>query len=129
MLRGILRSGAFGQHLDFSGATRIAFDKSKREDGSLPGGLHIRGSCLSCAAACPLGIHRQSIPGSEWQKTSDPETASRAVKEYLATLDDAAFGAASEVTPKFISPSDPSAQWTGAMLGAGIFRLRQQLSS
>ena len=42
---------------------------------------------------------QRSIPGSEWQKTRDPETASRAVKEYLATLDDAAFGAASEVTP------------------------------
>jgi len=26
------------------------------------------------------------------------------VKEYLATLDDAAFGAASNVTPKFVSP-------------------------
>ena len=26
------------------------------------------------------------------------------MKEYLATLDDAAFGAASEVTPKFVSP-------------------------
>jgi hypothetical protein len=48
---------------------------------------------------------QRSIPGSEWQKTGDPETASRAVKEYLATLDDAAFGAASEVTPKFVSPS------------------------
>src|ERR1035437_3709796 len=33
---------------------------------------------------------QRSIPGSEWQKTRDPETASRAVKEYLATLDDAA---------------------------------------
>ena len=39
------------------------------------------------------------------------------MKEYLATLDDAAFGAASEVTPKFVSPSDPAAQWTGAMRG------------
>jgi hypothetical protein len=58
---------------------------------------------------------QRSIPGSEWQKTRDPETASRAVKEYLATLDDAAFGAASEVTPKFVSPSDPAAQWTGAI--------------
>ena len=38
------------------------------------------------------------------------EGANRAVKEYLATLDDAAFGAASEVTPKFDSPSDPAAQ-------------------
>src|SRR4051794_4467354 len=37
----------------------------------------------------------------------DPEDASRAVTEYLATLDDAAFGAATEVVPKFISPTDP----------------------
>jgi hypothetical protein len=36
---------------------------------------------------------QRSIPGSEWQKTRDPETASRAMQEYLATLDDAAFGA------------------------------------
>jgi transposase len=64
--------------------------------------------------------HR-SIPGSEWQKTCDPETANRATKEYLATLDDAAFGAASDVTPKFVSPSDPAAQWTGAMRGAALF--------
>jgi transposase len=64
---------------------------------------------------------QRSIPGSEWQKTRDPATASRAVKEYLATLDDAAFGAASEVIPKFVSPSDPAAQWTGAMKGAAFF--------
>src|SRR5499426_968304 len=64
---------------------------------------------------------QRSIPGSEWQKTRDPETASRAVKEYLATLDDAAFGAASEVMPKFVSPSDPAAQWTGAMRGPAFF--------
>ena len=60
---------------------------------------------------------QRSIQGSEWQKTRDPATASRAVKEYLATLDDAAFGAASEVRPKFNSPSDPAAQWTGAIRG------------
>jgi transposase len=64
---------------------------------------------------------QRSIPGSEWQKTADPETASRAVREYLATLDDAAFGAASDVTPKFVSPSDPAAQWTGAMRGPAFF--------
>src|SRR5215831_3032987 len=45
----------------------------------------------------------------------------RAVKEYLATLDDAAFGAASDVTPKFVSRSDPAAQWTGAMRGPAFF--------
>ena len=64
---------------------------------------------------------QRSIPGSEWQKTPDPETASRAMKEYLATLDAAAFGAASEVMPKFVSPSDPAAQWTGAMRGPAFF--------
>ena len=49
------------------------------------------------------------------------QDASRAVKEYLATLNDAAFGAASNVTPKFVSPSDPAAQWTGAMRGPAFF--------
>jgi transposase len=63
----------------------------------------------------------RSIPGAEWSKERDPATASRAVKEYLATLDDAAFGAATQVTPKFISPSDPAAQWTGAMKSAAFF--------
>ena len=64
---------------------------------------------------------QRSIPGPQWQAPRDPKTASRAVKEYLATLDDAAFGAASEVMPKFISPSDPAAQWTGAMRGPAFF--------
>jgi hypothetical protein len=43
------------------------------------------------------------------------------MQEYLATLDDAAFGAASDTTPKFVSPSDPAAQWTGAMRGSAFF--------
>src|ERR1700730_2202957 len=64
---------------------------------------------------------QRSIPGKDWDKKRDPETASRAVKEYLATLNDAAFGAASDVTPKFVSPSDPAAQWTGAMRGPAFF--------
>ena len=64
---------------------------------------------------------QRSIPGPEWNKARDPQGASRAVKEYLATLDDAAFGAASDVTPKFVSPSDPAAQWTGAMRGPAFF--------
>ena len=49
------------------------------------------------------------------------DKACRAVREYLATLDDAAFGAASPVTPKFISRSDPAAQWTGAHKGHAFF--------
>jgi transposase len=64
---------------------------------------------------------QRSIPGKDWDKKRDPQTATRAVKEYLATLDDAAFGAASDVTPKFVSASDPAAQWTGAMRGPAFF--------
>jgi len=64
---------------------------------------------------------RRSVPGSQWNKELDAQQVSRATKEYLGTLDDAAFGAASEVTPKFVSPTDPAAQWTGAMRGPAFF--------
>jgi transposase len=50
-----------------------------------------------------------------------PEAAGRAVEEYLVVLDDAAFGAASEVTPKFIAPADPAARWTAAHRGPAFF--------
>lgn len=48
---------------------------------------------------------------SEW---SAENGASRATQEYLDTLDDAAFGAATPVKPKAISPTDPAARFTGA---------------
>lgn len=64
---------------------------------------------------------QRSIPGIEWKKQLDPAAARRAVKEYFATLNDAAFGAATEVQPKFVSPSDPAAQWTGALKGPAFF--------
>jgi transposase len=70
--------------------------------------------------AADANKHR-SIPGGDWNRDIDPGRASRAVKEYLATLDDPAYGTASEVTPKFISPSDPAAQWTGALRSAAFF--------
>jgi transposase len=50
-----------------------------------------------------------------------PDLSSRAVDEYLAVLDDAAFGGASEVVPKFISPSDPASRWTGAHGGQAFY--------
>src|SRR3979409_2050140 len=61
---------------------------------------------------------QRSAPGSEWVA---PETASHAVREYLAVLDDAAFGAATPVVPKFISHADPAARWTGANGGLAFF--------
>src|ERR1700752_267934 len=64
---------------------------------------------------------QRSTPGSQWNRELDAQAVSRATKEYLAKLDDAAFGAASDVRPKFVSPSDPAAQWTGAMRGPAFF--------
>src|SRR5512140_934095 len=64
---------------------------------------------------------QRSTPGPRWNKELGAEAVSRATKEYLATLDDAAFGAASDVAPKFVSPSDPAAQWTGAQRGPAFF--------
>ena len=51
----------------------------------------------------------------------DAREAPRAVREYLEVLDDAAFGAASEVEPKFTSFADPASQWTGARKGPAFF--------
>ncbi len=59
--------------------------------------------------------------GIEGDKGLPPDASGRAVEEYLTVLDDAAFGAATEVTPKFISPSDPAARWTGAHGGQAFF--------
>ena len=64
---------------------------------------------------------QRSIAGRDWRSDRDPQRSSRAVKEYLATLDDTAWGAASDVVPKFVSPSDPAAQWTGAHKGPAFF--------
>ncbi len=59
--------------------------------------------------------------GIEGENGLPPEVTGRAIEEYLSVLDDAAFGAATEVTPKFISPSDPAARWTGAHGGQAFF--------
>jgi hypothetical protein len=65
---------------------------------------------------------QKSTPKADWKPEAiDPNEAPRAVREYLDTLDDAAFGATSPVTPKFISHSDPASQWTGARGGPAYF--------
>ena len=43
----------------------------------------------------------------------DP-TSNRAVAEYLSVLDDAAFGGATPIEPKVISPTDPAARYTAS---------------
>lgn len=64
---------------------------------------------------------QRSVPSGEGKPEEVKDKTCRAAREYLAALDDAAFGAASPVTPKFISPSDPAAQWTGAHKGHAFF--------
>ncbi len=59
--------------------------------------------------------------GVEGSAGLPPEAVSRAAREYLAVLDEAAFGAATPVPPKFISPADPAARWTGAHGGQAFF--------
>lgn len=65
---------------------------------------------------------QNSSSQSEWEPDKiNPEDAPRAVREYLETLDDAAFGAATPVQPKFTSHSDPASQWTAARKGPAYF--------
>lgn len=65
---------------------------------------------------------QNSTPKADWNpEVIKLDDAPRAVREYLETLDDAAFGAASPVVPKFISHSDPASQWTGARGGPAYF--------
>ena len=61
---------------------------------------------------------QNGVPGKDGLP---PEAANHAVREYLAVLDDAAFGAATPVVPKFISPADPAARWTAAHGGQAFF--------
>ena len=64
---------------------------------------------------------QRSVPGTEETDWQSLAVTRRSVQEYLDTLDQAAWGTASEVTPKFVSKSDPAAQWTGAHKGHAFF--------
>jgi transposase len=64
---------------------------------------------------------QRSVSSSGHKDWPSLATNRRAVREYLDTLDKAAWGAASETVPKFVSPSDPAAQWTGAHKGHAFF--------
>lgn len=75
-----------------------------------------------------FGVDASLIPananqtrGVESKDGLPSDLTSRAVDEYLETLNDAAFGASTKVIPKYISPVDPAARWTGADGGAAYF--------
>ncbi len=64
---------------------------------------------------------QRSADGAEDIDWEELAATRRSVREYLDTLEDAAWGAASETRPKFVSRSDPAAQWTGAHKGHAFF--------
>src|SRR5262249_11693135 len=55
-----------------------------------------------------LAGHRQRLPAGGKQ-------------HHLATLDDAAFGAATPVEPKFVSRADPATRWTASWGGPAVY--------
>ena len=63
--------------------------------------------------------NRQRFHSGEEGLPSD--LSSRAVDEYLATLDDAAFGGATPVVPSRLPPSDPASRYTSAHGGKAEF--------
>ena len=70
------------------------------------------------ASQITADAHRQH--GVKTSEDLQP-ASSRAVTEYLAVLDDAAFGAATPVEPKQLSPTDPAARWTAAKGGPAVY--------
>ncbi len=71
------------------------------------------------ASLIKADANRQS--GTDGAKGLAPEVTSRAVEEYLAVLDDAAFGGATPVVPKYLAPADPASRWTGANGGMAFY--------
>lgn len=71
------------------------------------------------ASLIKADANRQS--GVQGSQGLAPDRSSCAMDEYLAVLDDAALGAATEVTPKFISPADPAARWMRARRDQAFF--------
>ncbi len=70
------------------------------------------------ASIIPADAKRlNKVEAKDWT----PERITRATDEYFETLDDAAFGAATTVKPKVLSPVDPAARFTGAKKAYSIF--------
>lgn len=61
---------------------------------------------------------QRAVPGEEGLP---PDASGHAVREYLAVLDDAAFGAATPVVPRQLAPTDPAARWTAASRERAFF--------
>lgn len=94
---------------------RVVFEDVVRRcaaAGIVPGESAAVDGSFILADANPSRRVAGDAPPAEW---ADPETATRPVREYLAALDAAAPPAADEPrkgTPKYLSPTDPTAAWS-----------------
>jgi hypothetical protein len=69
---------------------------------------------VSCSDASLIKADASRYSKVDFNEWVAPELAGRATQDYLDTLDDSAFGAATPVKPKAISPSDPASRYTSA---------------
>lgn len=100
-----------------SGTFRWLFDEVVRAcmaAGLVKGeGFAIDASIVAAEASTKL-----AMPGDEPYVWQNPAHCSRAVREYLESLDDEMFA---ETVPKRISLSDPQSRWTAAPGGPAFF--------
>ena len=100
-----------------SGLLRVLFEETVWRcirEGLVGGeGFAVHASIITADA------HRQR--GLASVEELDQAKASRAVREYIEVLDEAAFGGTSETAPKFVSPVDPAARWTAAGSGPAVY--------
>ncbi|HXE38776.1 MAG TPA: IS1182 family transposase [Azonexus sp.] len=100
-----------------SGTFRWLFDEvvgACMASGLVKGeGFAVDASIVAAEASTKL-----AMPGDEPYVWQDPACGSRAVREYLESLDDEMFA---ETVPKRISLSDPQSRWTAAPGGPAFF--------
>jgi Transposase domain (DUF772) len=71
---------------------------------------------------------QRSIAGKDWHRDRDLEKSSRAVREYMATLEDAAWGAATDVAPEVCLAIRSCGSVDRCSQRSGILRILRQLS-
>ena len=100
-----------------SGVFRWMFDEVVRRcmaAGLVKGeGFAVDASLIAANAS-----HQHSVPPGEPCDWTNPEIDTRAMREYLAALDDEALAA---VVPRKVSLSDPQSRWTAATGGIAFF--------
>ena len=100
-----------------SGVFRWVFDEVVRRcmDAGLVKG---EGFAVDSSLIAANASHQHSIQPGEYCDWHKPEIDTRAIREYLAALDDDALAAA---MPRKVSLSDPDSRWTAATGGIAFF--------